>query len=60
MILFSKFSWMLDPLVYVGLAGLVIASFWNAWPKKTEKAGACSKCSGQQGKTPAERIFQGG
>ncbi len=45
MILFFKFAWMSDSFVYVGLSGLVIASFWNAWAKKAEKTGACPRCT---------------
>jgi len=45
MILFFKFVWMIDPLVYIGISSLVIASFWNAWPnKKTKNTGACPRC----------------
>jgi len=44
-ILLFKFAWIIDPLVYVGLSGLVIASFWNAWPRKPEGAGACPACA---------------
>lgn len=44
MILFFKFGWMFDALVYMGLSGLVIASFWKAWANKTEAADACPRC----------------
>ena len=44
-ILFFKFAWMIDPLVYLGLSGLVIASFWNVWPSKTESSGECHACA---------------
>ena len=43
-ILLFKFAWTVNPLVYVGLSGLVIASFWNAWPRKP-KSGACPACA---------------
>lgn len=43
--LLFKFAWMIDALVYVGLAGLVAASFWNAWPRVFKGADACPACS---------------
>lgn len=47
-ILVFKFGYAFDPLVYAGIFALVIASLWNAWPKKKIEAGSCSKCV-QQG-----------
>lgn len=41
-----KFVYALTPLVYAGLAGFVVASFWNAWLKQESKAGSCPKCVG--------------
>jgi hypothetical protein len=39
-ILFSKFGFDTDTVVYLGIAALVGASVWNAWPRKA----ACSAC----------------
>jgi hypothetical protein len=44
LILFFKFAWLSDPLVYIGLGGLGIASFWNAWPRKADRLGECPGC----------------
>ncbi|MBR29665.1 MAG: hypothetical protein CMN77_00090 [Spirochaetaceae bacterium] len=33
-IIFSKFYLHSDPLLYVGIAGLILVSGWNAWPKR--------------------------
>lgn len=45
MILLFKFAWMIDALVYAGLSGLVVASFWSAWPRKPKSAGVCPACA---------------
>jgi hypothetical protein len=42
-VLSFKFLRESDPLVYAGLAGLLIASLWNAWPAKSR--GFCPKCA---------------
>lgn len=43
-ILLFKFAYPSAPLVYVGLAGLVAASVWNAWPRSPELAAPCPHC----------------
>jgi mercuric ion transport protein len=43
LILVFKFGYAVAPLVYAGLLGLVAASAWNAWPKRTITAGSCPK-----------------
>lgn len=45
MILFFKFARAFDPLVYIGLSGLVVASLWNAWPKRNSTPDACPRCT---------------
>ncbi len=45
MVLLFKFAWMIDAFVYVGLSGFVIASSWNAWPRKPKSAGVCPGCA---------------
>lgn len=34
-----------DPLLYTGLAFLVGASLWNAWPRQTAITEACAACA---------------
>lgn len=60
LILLFKFAWISAPLVYVGLSGLVIASFWNSWPKKTVGPSTCPRCAPIVGGSPAKQIIQGG
>lgn len=43
----GKFVLSADPLLYVGLALIVGASLWNAWPRKTTSTGGCGKCASQ-------------
>ncbi len=43
-VLVFKFAYVVNPLVYAGLLGLVAASFWNAWPRKRGLTGSCPKC----------------
>ena len=44
-ILTFKFAYVVDPLVYAGLLGLVAASLWNAWPRRERLAGSCPNCA---------------
>lgn len=44
-VLFFKFARAFDPLVYVGLLGLVVSALWNAWPKRQSTLGACPRCT---------------
>lgn len=45
-ILVFKFAYPSAPLVYAGLAGLVAASIWNAWPRPPKIAAPCPRCVG--------------
>jgi len=45
LILTSKFGLPSGPLLYAGLAVLVGASLWNAWPRQTAITGACAACA---------------
>lgn len=38
--LLGQYRWQSTEMIYVGIAMLIAASIWNAWPKK----GACSAC----------------
>ncbi len=42
-LLSSKFYWDSDPLMWLGLIMLIVASLWNSWPKKNA-AGHCPAC----------------
>jgi hypothetical protein len=44
-ILFFKFARAVDPLVYAGLSGFVIASLWNTWWKESTSSGPCPQCA---------------
>ncbi len=48
--LLGKFAASSDLLLYTGLALLVGASLWHAWPRRAASAGSCSQCATQ---TPA-------
>jgi len=41
----GKFAIPADPLVYLGVAALVVAAAWNAWPRR--RSGSCARCVGQ-------------
>lgn len=46
-ILVGKFTFDSDLAMYAGIGGLVAASIWNSWPRRTKstaKASACSAC----------------
>lgn len=45
--LLGKFALSSDSLLYVGLALLVGASVWNAWPRKSASTGSCAECASQ-------------
>ena len=47
-VLVFKFAYVLDPLLYAGLLGLVAASGWNAWPKRKTEGGSCPECVQQE------------
>lgn len=47
-VLLFKFVYMLDPFVYAGLFGLVVATLWNAWPLSEPVSAACQKCLPRQ------------
>jgi mercuric ion transport protein len=45
LVMIFKFVYVIDPLVYAGILGLVSASVWNARPrKKSGGTGFCPKC----------------
>lgn len=44
-VLTFKFAFLSYPLVYAGLAGLVAASVWNVWPKKTDEKASSPRCA---------------
>ena len=47
MILVGKFALSSDSFLYLGLAVLVAASVWNAWPKNKNVQGSCPACAHQ-------------
>ena len=49
--LLGKFVLSSDPLLYLGIALLVGASVWNAWPRRSASTGPCARCASQ---VPAE------
>jgi len=42
-ILIGKFFLESSPIMYIGVGGLVVASAWNAWPRRANSA-VCPKC----------------
>lgn len=44
MVVVGKFVTDSPAAMYVGIAGLVAASFWNAWPQKTKAQRSCPAC----------------
>ena len=53
-VLVFKFAYVFDQLVYAGLFGLVAASAWNAWPKRSSATGSCPKCVQEEPATQAK------
>lgn len=43
LVMVGKFAFDNDPAMYVGIALLVTASLWNAWPRRRQEA-ACAAC----------------
>lgn len=43
-LLFGKFAFESDAAMYSGMAILVAASLWNAWPRARQTAGSCPAC----------------
>jgi len=43
LVMVGKFAFDSDPAMYVGIALLVGASLWNAWPRR-QQAAACAAC----------------
>ena len=43
-ILMSKFLLNFEPAIYFGVALLIGASIWNAWPRKADHTSPCSSC----------------
>jgi hypothetical protein len=65
LVLVFKFVHPFDTLVYAGLAGLIGASVWNAWPRNRPSSSSCpqcaqaeprSQCSSAPVREPARRI----
>ncbi len=52
-ILVGKFLWEVELLHYAGLAALVAAAVWNAWPRAAQSA-TCSSCTATSSQ-PAQR-----
>lgn len=48
LVLLGKFALRSDPLMYVGVTVLLIASGWNAWPVKKAGASSCPVCAQQE------------
>lgn len=46
-----KFAYAFAPAAHLGLAGLVAASLWNAWPTAAYVTGSCSNCLPQWERT---------
>jgi mercuric ion transport protein len=44
-VLIGKFALDSTPLLYLGIAALVGASLWNAWPHRSVSASSCPACS---------------
>jgi hypothetical protein len=55
--LFGRFAVSSDPLLYGGLAALVAASVWNAWPLRLAQSRSCPRCAlgGELSHDPAHR-----
>ena len=58
--LIGKFAFLSDPLSYVGLAVLVGASLWNAWPRKVATVLSCPRCAQQETTAQRSSAQQGG
>jgi len=50
----GKFVLLVDPLVYVGVAGLLVASVWNGWPRRVTPSGSCASCASTRQTTNLE------
>ncbi len=48
MVLLGKFALRSDPIMYMGVVLLLIASGWNTWPIKNASAGSCPLCAQQE------------
>ena len=53
--LFGKFGLSSDPVLYAGLALLVGASIWNAWPRKAATTGCRGTCAAAGSTDPIHR-----
>ncbi len=58
--LVGKFALSLDSLLYLGLALLVGASLWNAWPRTAAAAGSCPACRAQEPQHEQTNRLDGG
>jgi mercuric ion transport protein len=59
-VLFFKFGRAFPPLVYAGLAGLVIACVWNAWPIGSGGRDACPQCLRAEAQNAPQTDPEGG
>lgn len=58
--LVGKFTLSLDSLLYLGLAVLVGASLWNAWPRAAASAGSCPACRAEEPQHEQTNPLDGG
>lgn len=54
-VLAFKFAYPVDALVYVGIAALVAASVWNAWPLGNGDPAACRACTDTTNAAPIHK-----
>lgn len=45
MVVIGKFSLDSNSVTYAGVAGLIAASVWNAWPRRESESTRCDRCS---------------
>ena len=48
LVIVFKFAYAFAPAAFLGLAGLVAASLWNAWPRRANASGFCPSCLPQR------------
>lgn len=49
-VLLGKFEWESNPAIYGAVGLLVVASVWNAWPRRDafKEAATCPECQGKE------------
>jgi hypothetical protein len=55
LLVIGKFVFNWNPATYAGLALLMVASFWNAWPRREKNQVACPACSEASRQPTVER-----